>query len=213
MQLKWCCDHHSLGFLDEITIDRLAGVDFRQLGSRYLEHVAWRVPGAGHFSDKNPGNFMLSGLLLRALPQAKILHLRRNPMDSCFSNMKELFAGNAHPYSYGFADLSAHFGNYSRLMEHWHALAPGRILDVHYEELVRAPETQARRVMEFCGLRYDASQLQVQAHAAPVSTASSAQVRQPIHTRNIGGWRRYGQHLAPLQELLEAAGYPTTAAD
>ena len=156
---------------------------------------------------------MLAGLILRALPQAKILHLRRDPMDSCFSNLKELFAGSAHPYSYGFADLSAHFSNYTRLMAHWQALAPGRILDVHYEDLVREPQAQARRMMDFCGLRYDPAQIQVQAHAAPVSTASSAQVRQPIHTRNIGAWRRYAEQLAPLQHLLAAAGHEAAAAD
>lgn len=203
MQLKWSVDHHSLGFLDEATIARLPGVDFAELGRRYLSHVAWRAPGAQHFSDKNPGNFMLTGLILKALPQARIVHLRREPMDACFSNLKELFAANAHPYSYDLADLAAHHGHYARLMAHWHAIAPGRILDVRYEDLVTEPEAQARRVMQFCGLDYRDGQTRVEANAAPVSTASSAQVRQPIHARNVGGWRRYAPQLEPLRRLLE----------
>ncbi len=202
MQLKWSTDHHSLGFLDNICVDRINDIDYAELGSRYLGHVAWRAPATNHFSDKNPGNFMLAGLILKALPQARIVHLRRNPMDSCFSNMKELFAANSHPYSYSFEDLAAHYRNYSRLMAHWHGIAPGRILDVNYEDLVSDPDTQARRVMDYCGLSYDAAQIRVESNAAPVSTASSAQVRQPIHTRNIGGWKRYESQLAPLKALL-----------
>lgn len=202
MQLKWCTDHHSLGFLDNTCVDRIREIDYAELGSRYLGHVAWRAPATNFFSDKNPGNFMLAGLILKAVPQARIVHLRRNPMDSCFSNMKELFAANSHPYSYSFEDLAAHYQNYSRLMSHWHQVAPGRILDVHYEDLVTDPEAQARRVMDYCGLSYDAAQIRVESNAAPVSTASSAQVRQPIHTRNIGGWKRYESQLAPLKAML-----------
>jgi tetratricopeptide (TPR) repeat protein len=207
MQLKWAADHYCLGYLDEATVARLPGVDHGVLGSRYLDHVRWRVPATRRFSDKSPGNFQLVGTILRALPRARIVHLRRHPMDSCFSNLKELFAANAHPYSYDLGDLAAHYGNYSRLMAHWHAIAPGRILDVHYEDLVSAPEEQARRVMDFCGLEYDPAQVRVESRAAPVSTASSAQVRQPIHARNVGGWKRYAGPLEPLRRALgDAAG-------
>jgi hypothetical protein len=213
MQYKWASDHFCLGFFDAPAVDRVGGVDYRELGRRYLQHVAWRLPaGASHFTDKNPGNYMMAGLILRALPQARVIHLRRNPMDACFSNLKVLFGSNAHPYSYDFHDLATHYNNYSRLMSHWHELAPGRILDVNYEDLVREPEAQARRVMAFCGLGYEPSQIRVESHAAPVSTASSSQVRQPIHTRNIGGWRSYAEGLAPLQSLLEAAGHGSKAA-
>ena len=205
MQFKWCSDYFCLGFLDRESVGRLGGVDYAQLGQRYLEHVAWRLPpGASHFTDKNPGNFMLAGLILKALPQARIIHLQREPMDSCFSNLKELFGSNAHPYSYDFADLATHYGNYSRLMQHWHALAPGRILDVQYEALVSNPEANARRLCDYCGLDYRPEQIRIEGNAAPVSTASSAQVRQPIHARNVGGWKRYAGPLEPLRRLLEA---------
>ena len=204
LQLKWCADHASGDFLDRRLAARVGELDHAELGRRYLDHVAWRAPGARLFTDKNPGNFMMAGSILRALPHAKVIHLRRNPMDSGFSNLKELFAANAHAYSYDFADIAAHYRNYSRLMDHWHTIAPGRILDVHYEDMVSDPEAAARRVMAYLGLDYDDAQIRVEASALPSSTASSAQVRQPIHTRNIGGWKRYADRLAPLQALLGA---------
>ncbi len=112
-------------FSTAVGVQRIPGIDFGELGRRYLEHVAWRAPDTRYFSDKNPGKFMMAGLILRALPQARIVHLRRNAMDSCFSNLKELFAANSHPYSYDFGELAGHYRNYSRLMAHWHASRPG----------------------------------------------------------------------------------------
>jgi tetratricopeptide (TPR) repeat protein len=203
MQFKWSSNYYCPGFFDAQALDRLPAIDHGELGRRYLDHVAWRAPGARMLTDKNPGNFMMAGLILQALPQAKIIHLRRNPMDSCFSNLKELFAASAHPYSYDFTDLATHYRNYRRLMKHWQTVAPGRILDVHYEDMVSKPETQARRVMEYLGLDYRETQIRVENSLLPVSTASSAQVRQPIHTRNIGGWKRYARPLAPLQAMLD----------
>ena len=203
MQYKWASDHFCLGFFDPEAVQRIDRVDYAQTGQRYLDHVAWRVPGRSWFTDKNPGNLMMAGLILRALPHARIIHLRRNPMDSCFSNLKELFGSNAHPYSYDFADLATHYRNYTRLMAHWHEIAPGRILDLDYEDMVSDPDTSARRVMAYCGLAYQPAQIRVEANAAPVSTASSTQVRQPIHKRNIGGWKRYARQLEPLRLMLE----------
>lgn len=202
MQYKWGSDHFCLGFFDHEAAARIGRVDYREVGQRYLDHVAWRVPGAAYFTDKNPGNFMMAGLILRAIPHARIIHLRRNAMDACFSNLKELFGSNAHPYSYDFGELATHYRNYTRLMDHWHAIAPGRILDLDYEAMVSDPDASARRVMAYCGLPYEPSQIRVESNAAPVSTASSTQVRQPIHQRNVGGWKRYAQELAPLQAML-----------
>ena len=204
MQYKWASDHVCLGFLDRESLRLLDTVDYAALGRRYRQHVAWRTGGSAWFTDKNPGNFLMAGLILRALPGARIIHLRRNPMDSCFSNLKELFGGNAHAYSYDFAELAGHFADYRALMAHWHAIAPGRILDLDYEAMVSDPDTAAREVMTYCGLDYNPEQLRVENREAPVSTASSAQVRQPIHKRNVGGWKRYAAPLEPLRQLLEA---------
>ena len=206
MQYKWVSDHFCLGFLDRESLRSLDTVDYAALGRRYQQHVAWRTGGASWFTDKNPGNFIMAGLILRALPGARIIHLRRNPMDSCFSNLKELFGSGAHPYSYDFAELAGHFADYRALMAHWHAIAPGRILDLDYEAMVSDPDTAAREVMAYCGLDYNPEQIRVENREAPVSTASSAQVRQPIHNRNVGGWKRYAVALEPLRQLLAAEG-------
>jgi tetratricopeptide (TPR) repeat protein len=206
MQYKWCSDHWCTGFFDEVAASRIDSVEPALLARRYLSKVAWRHPGRAHFTDKNPGNFMMLGLILSALPQARVLHLRRNPMDSCFSNLKELFAAHHHPYSYSLPNLARHYGNYSRLMASWHERMPGRVLDVNYEQLVTEPEATARKVMDYCGLGFDQEQLSMAANPLPVSTASSVQVREPIHTRNIGAWQHYREPLAPLAAALEAEG-------
>ena len=201
-QFKWATDHQCPGFIDGVGIGRLPGVDFAELGRRYLEHVAWRVPGTPYFTDKNPGNWIVAGLVLKALPQARIIHLRRNAMDACFSNLKELFAPNFYPYSYRLEDLAGHYRNYTRLMAYWHDMAPGRILDVHYEDLVSDPAREARRLMDYCGVEFRPDQVHIETNTTPVSTASAVQVREAIHGRNVGGWKRYASRLAPLERLL-----------
>ena len=202
MQYKWMSDYYNPGFFDAPALARAGQVDYSVLGNRYLEHVLWRAPGAAYFTDKNPGNFQLIGLILKALPQAKIINLSRSPVDACFSNLKELFAANAYSYSYDLGELAAHHRNYSRLMQHWHEAAPGRVLDVRYEELVTEPEQQTERVMRYLGLDYSPEQVRVQDSTQIVSTASSAQVREPIHRRNIGSWQRYARQLQPLVDAL-----------
>lgn len=204
MQLRWSTDHGFRGLIDDLSIVRLGGVDAAELGHRYLGHVAWRNPSASFFTDKKPGNFMLAGMILRALPHAKVIHIARDPMDSCFSNFKELFGVSAHAYSYDFAELTNHYRNYSRLMAHWHQIAPGRILDVSYEELAARPEQTARAVMAYCGLPFQPAQVRVEDNSAPVSTASSVQVRQAINTRNIGAWKRYANQMEPLRQMIGA---------
>lgn len=203
MQYKWVTDYYCPGFFDARALAVADRADYALLGRRYLDHVKWRAPGAACFTDKNPGNFLMIGAILKALPHARIIHLRRDPLDACFSNLKELFAANAYPYSYDLEELAAHHRNYSRLMAHWHQIAPGRILDVRYEELVTEPGVQTERVMKYLGLPYSPDLIRVESSKEIVSTASSAQVREPIHSRNIGGWQRYAQQLQPLVAALE----------
>jgi tetratricopeptide (TPR) repeat protein len=179
-----------------------------QLGDRYLEHVAWRAREGRFFTDKNPVNFFLVGPILEAFPDAKLLHISRSPMDSCFSNLKELFGGFSHPYSYSLEDTGIHYLNYRRLMAHWQRLYGDRILNVSYEELATDPAGNAKRVMDYCGLPYSAEQIRIESRNSPVSTASSAQVRQPIHTDSIGAWNRYAKELSRLQMALAENGIP-----
>ena len=206
LQMRWMANRFSKSFLDPAVIAAQTAADSAALGRRYLEHAAWRANGKSHFTDKLPLNFLHVGLIARALPQARILHMVRNPMDTCFSNLKELFA-DAYPHSYDQQEMAAHYGRYRRLMEHWHAGFPGRVHDVRYEDLVSDPEPVARAVMSFCGLAWQADSIRIEAREGAVTTASSVQVREPIHRRGIDGWRRYQSQLEPLRAALQADGW------
>lgn len=206
LQMRWMANRFSKSFLDPAVFAAQSAGDAATLGRRYLEHAAWRANGKPYFTDKLPLNFLHVGLIARALPQARILHMVRNPMDTCFSNLKELFAA-AYPHSYDQREMAAHYGRYRRLMDHWHASFPGRVHDVRYEELVSDPEPVARALMSFCGLPWQPDSLRIEAREGAVTTASSAQVREPIHQRGIDGWRRYEAQLQPLRAALQADGW------
>ena len=202
-QLRWVANQHGHALLDETLLAATGTLDFTELGRRYLAQTQWRAQGRRFYVDKLPPNWMLVGHLRRALPRAKILHLVRDPMDVCFSNWRALF-GDAYAYSYDFESLARHHAQYRRLMAHWHRVHPGFVLDVPYADLVNDTETICRRVLAFCGLPFEADCLDHTRNRSSVSTLSSAQVREPIHARGIGEWRRYATPLEPLRRLLEA---------
>src|SRR5690606_42091159 len=136
---------------DLALLQALEARDLAGLGRRYLAQTRWRAGGKRYYTDKLPANFVWLGHIARALPQARFLHLVREPMDVCFSNLKELFA-NAYPHSYDQVEMAGHFRRYHRLMPHWRQAFPGRVLDVEYQARVTDPERQARRGVEFLGL-------------------------------------------------------------
>lgn len=200
-QLRWTADQRGHALLDDALLAASDTLDYALLGQRYLIQAAWRAEDKPRFVDKLPANFMLVGHIRRALPQARVLHLVRGPMDVCFSNYRALF-GDAYGYSYDFDSLARHHADYRRLMAHWHAAFPGFVLDVHYERLVADPEAVCREVLDFCGLPFEPACLDHTRNRASVSTLSSAQVREPVHARNLDAWRRYERQLRPFQELL-----------
>jgi tetratricopeptide (TPR) repeat protein len=204
-QLRYAADVDGQALVDDRLLERAAGLDYDGIGRRYLAQSQWRAAGKPRYIDKLPPNFMLAGLIHRALPEATILHMRREPMDVCFSNWKALF-GESYGYSYQLDALAAHYRAYVRLMRHWHAVMPGAILDVSYSELVDNPEGTTRRVLEFCRLPWEDGCCDVASNAAPVSTLSSAQVRQPIHRDSLQAWRRYESQLAPLRSRIGTGG-------
>lgn len=201
-QLRWAANVHGHALLDEALLSATPRLDFRLLGKRYLEQTQWRAGGRAYYVDKLPPNFMLLGHIRRALPQARIVHLVRDPMDLCFSNFRAMF-GDAYAYSYDLRRLVRHHGLYLRLMRHWHRTLPGAIQDVSYTELVTDTEATCRRLLQACGIPFEAQCLHHRRDGGAVATLSSAQVRQPIHARGIGEWRRYERQLRPLQALLE----------
>ena len=203
-QLRWSIGRHFNGPCDLAVVEQMAQIDFAEVGRRYCDQVSWRAAGKEFLIDKLPSNFLNIGFIQRALPQAKVIHMRRNAMDTCFSNLKELFS-NACPYSYDQDELADYVGQYQRLMTHWRSHAPGYVLDVSYEELTRNPREQAERILAFCGLDWQPGCIDTGSNTRAVNTASSAQVREPIHQRRIEAWRRYEARLATLAMALAAA--------
>lgn len=181
-------------------------LDYSALGREYHRGASEAAPGARHYIDKMPVNFLYCGMIHKALPKARIIHLVRDPMDSCYAVFKTLFNA-AYFFSYDQVELADYYAAYQQLMQHWHAVLPaGTILDVRYEDLVTDTESQARRILSHLGLPWRPEVLQPDANEAPATTASSAQVRQPVHTGSVQKWRQYAQRLTPLQERLRERG-------
>ncbi|MCB1994994.1 MAG: sulfotransferase [Burkholderiaceae bacterium] len=179
--------------------------DWGRLGRQYLSHTQWRARGRAFYTDKMPVNYLNLGWIAKALPHAKFLHMVRDPMDVCFSNLKQLFApGNAH--SFDLLEMADHFVRYRALMAHWHDAFPGRVLDVEYDALVHEPAVVAQRVLAFCGLPWDPSVVAIESRQGVVATASMVQVREGIHQRYVGQWRRYATQLEPMRARLAVAG-------
>lgn len=204
MLYKWASDYYCNGLLDEEAAARMQAVDAGALGRAYLESTAWRAGERRWYVDKLPGNFLFSGLILRAIPGARIVHVRRDPMAACFGNLKELFAPHFYEYSYSMQDMAAHHRHYASLMAQVAAMAPDRVAEVDYEDLVLQPEAQAARLLAFLGLEPEAGLADTTRAAGPVSTASSVQVREPIHAGRIAYWKRYERFLEPLRSALAA---------
>jgi tetratricopeptide (TPR) repeat protein len=179
------------------------GHAMRDLGADYVARLTAIAPTAARITDKRPSNFRFAGLIHLALPNARIIHTRRDPLDTCISIFSKLFSGD-QPFAYDLGELGHYYRMYERLMEHWRSvLPPGVMLDVRYEDVVADLEGQARRIVAHCGLGWDEACLAFHKTARPVQTASKNQVRQPIYTSSVGRSRLYGKALAPLMEALE----------
>ena len=174
---------------------------FAALGSRYLEETAALRSGREHFTDKLPNNFSHVGLIHAILPQATIIDARRHPMDSCFSVFKQHFA-EGQTFSYDLQDLGRYYRCYRSLMDHWDTVLPGKVLHFQYEELVRDPETNIRRLLEHCRLPFEPGCLSFHQTRRSVRTASAEQVRQPLYTSGVGHWRHFEVELEPLRRAL-----------
>ena len=180
-------------------------VDPAALGSAYLSRAASFRGTEPRFVDKLPLNFLYCGLIARALPNARIIHVRRDPMDSCYAMFKTWF-DSAYPFSYDLDELGRYYAAYSRLMEHWRSVIPDRILDIDYEDVVDDVEAAARRITAFCELPWSPACGKPQENSVPTTTASAAQVRHPVHRRSVGRWLKYEAQLKPLANLLAELG-------
>ncbi|MBT8079965.1 MAG: sulfotransferase [Gammaproteobacteria bacterium] len=188
-------------------VEDAARLDPRTIGEMYLDTTRTMAGSTPRFVDKLPLNFLYLPLILKALPNARIVHLKRNPMDACFSSFKQLFA-DAYPHSYDQEEMARHHARYYRLMETWHERFGDRYFEVAYEEVARNLEESARRLIDYLGLPWEDACLDFHQQSSAVSTASSVQVRQPVHTRSIGRWRRYERQLEPMRNVIESLNIP-----
>ncbi|MEL6414562.1 MAG: sulfotransferase, partial [Pseudomonadota bacterium] len=173
-----------------------------ELGSAYISDGAlYRSEGAAYFTDKLPFNYRHIGLIHKVLPHAVIVDARRNPMDCGFSLYRQHFPSGVD-FSYDLRHIGAFYNAYLSLMDHWHAVLPGRVLTLQHEALVREPEKTIRALLEHVGVAFEENCLRFHQTQRAVRTASSEQVRQPINAKGVGTWRKVSEHLAPLRESL-----------
>ncbi len=187
---------------------RTGSIDWALLGRRYVEGTR---PATGHtprFTDKLPHNFLYLGFIACALPAAKIVLVRRNPMDTCLGNLRQLFAVDARrfDYSYDLLDIGRYFLQFHRLMEYWKRMLPGRIVEITYEDLVRDQAGTTRTLLDTCELGWEDDALHPERGDGWVSTASAVQVRAAVNAESLRRWKRFEPQLQELRSLLEDGG-------
>ncbi len=194
-------------FLEEVPSSRILNacrtIDFAKLGSGYLERTSWRRGTAARIIDKLPNNFLYAGFICKALPEARIICVKRNPMDACFSLFKHLFSGSAYSYSYDLEETIAHYQSFAKLLSHWEDVLPEQMIRVDYEDLVATPEQSLQEVIGHSGLPWFGNLERIQDNRAPSATASSSQVRSAVHTKGIGAWRQYEAEMAPVSAVFQ----------
>jgi len=192
--------------IDADTVLAARRIDWKALGTGYIDSTRPLTGSFPHFVDKHPHNFLYLGMIARALPGARIIGMRRNPLDTCLSNFRQLFspASPYHGYSFDLVETGRYFVRFNRLMQHFESLLGDRILWIDYEDLISDQEYQTRRLLDFCGLDWQPQCLRFELNAAPVATASAAQVRGTLHRDAQDRWRCYADDLQPLIALLHS---------
>lgn len=186
-------------------VEAVAKKDMGLIAKGYLDSVMYRLGEEPMFIDKLPFNFLFLGFIARAWPNAKIIHLGRNPMDSCFSMYKQVFTW-AYKFSYSLEGLGRYYVAYDRLRNHWREVLNDRLIEIEYESLVADPEGQTRTLLDKLGLEFEQACLDFDKNKAPSATASSVQVREKVHKQSVNKWTRFEKQLQPLKEHLENAG-------
>ena len=184
-------------------VPSLDGAALKAIGTRYVELLRETAPEGERVTDKMPSNYNFVGLIHLALPNARIIHTMRDPVDTCISCFSKLFTAEQN-HTYDLGELGRYYRRYERLMAHWRRVLPnGRMLDVRYEDVVADLEGQARRIIEYCGLPWDDRCLSFHETDRPVRTASATQVRQPVYKSAVGRWKVYEEFLGPLLKELQ----------
>ena len=183
-------------------IENLSDDELSALGELYIEETKFLRTDKQFFIDKMPNNFSHVGLIKLILPNAKIIDARRNPMDTCFSCYKQLFA-RGQAFTYDLPEIARYYVNYIKLMEHWEEVLPGFVFKLQHEDLLDNQEVITRELLNFCELEFEASVLEFYKNERPVKTASSEQVREPINKKGLGQWKHYEEFLGDLKYQLK----------
>jgi tetratricopeptide (TPR) repeat protein len=187
-------------------VSRLGAEEYGELGREYLARIGPPAPGALHIVDKMPLNSLYAGMIHLALPGARIIHCRRDPLDTCFSCYSKLFMFGQE-FSYDLTELGRYYRAHELLMAHWRAVLPAEtFLEIDYESIVDDIESAARRLIAFCGVDWSPTCLRFHETVRTIRTASAAQVRRPLYRNSIGRWREFRAELAPLIAALDAPG-------
>ena len=210
--LKAAAGQPHLPYVDAPAIRDIDGIDWDRVGRAYRTETGDLGQGAEVVVDKLPLNFWYAGAIAAALPDAVMVHLRREPMDTLFGAYKLSF-GPAFDWSYRFEDLAGHYRQYRRLADHWRRTLGDRFVDLQYEALVRDAAGVVPTLLQQVGLPFEEACLSPHLAEGSVQTPSASQVRQPITDRNVGAWRRYAAELEPLRALLEADGFVDAQGD
>jgi tetratricopeptide (TPR) repeat protein len=191
-------------FIDYASLTKVVQ-DLEEMGRKYLTITRSLNKGkeTKYIVDKMPHNFLHIGMIKLMLPEAKVVHCRRHPMDNCLSIYKNFFQNRGHFYAYNQKELGNYYQLYHKLMEHWHLVLPGFIHDICYEDLVADQEKQSRSLFEFCGIPWDSNSLTFHKTNRTVTTLSSSQVRRPIYKDSVKLWEKYGDRLKDLADALK----------
>lgn len=209
LAVKGAARTRSRTVLDPETIREAAGADLGAIGRDYVARAVSHVSGKKpRIIDKFPGNFLYVGVIARALPNATIICLRRNPMDTILANFRNLFAigSRYYDYSYDLLDIAAYYQRFDRMMAMWREALPGRVLELQYETLVENQQQETARLLSHCGLGWSDACLDFHTNAAPVSTPSAAQVRRPLYRDAVDRWRLHADALASAHDFLVRHG-------
>ncbi len=189
----------------EELVELTSKIDFKALGENYINSTRPETGHTKHFIDKLPLNSLYIGLIHLALPKAKIIHVTRHPLDTCYSIYKQIFT-NGYPFSYDLTELAQYYIEHHKMMQHWLTVLPNSIHQVAYEDVVNDLTAEAKKLISRCQLDWQSQCSDFQTNIAPSTTASASQVRQPIYQSSKGKWRQFEQELLPIKLLLEQAG-------
>jgi len=193
---------HSPESMSPVMIGAAAKKNIRLIAEAYMNAVNYKLGDRPFFIEKYPENYLYLGFIAKAFPDARIIHLQRNPMDSCFALYKQSF----FKYAYTLENLGKYYVAYDRLRCHWREVLKDRVIEVKYESLVADQEGQIRILLEKLGLDFEQACLNFDQNEAPSATASAVQVREKAHTRSVHKWKKFATELQPLKDHLENAG-------